>query len=81
MSYPKRMYHPDLGREIDAADEAVAAIHAESGWLPAPGPVERPGYAPEPVRYVQGDDGKYHPDLPDPEPVKAKRAARSTEDS
>jgi hypothetical protein len=47
-----RMYHPDLGEEIEALDDAQAAVYAESGWKPAPEPEARPGYEPEPVTYA-----------------------------
>jgi len=47
-----RLYHPALGREIEVPDdEGCIAVHAESGWLPAPEPEARPGYEPEPVVY------------------------------
>ena len=45
-----RLYHPELGREIDVPD-ASAEVLAESGWEPAPEPEQRPGYQPEPVKY------------------------------
>lgn len=87
MSYPKRLYHPDLGTEIVAADEGQEAVYALSGWVPAPDPPEaRAGYAAEPVTYVQGDDGKYRPAEPEPEPEpepekpKRKPAAKADTD-
>lgn len=46
-----RLYHPDLGVEVDVPDTS-AAVLAESGWEFAPEPEVRPGYVPEPVRYV-----------------------------
>lgn len=47
-----RLYHPDLGTEIEAMDEPQAAVLAESGWLPAPEPEPaKPGRAPEPMKY------------------------------
>jgi hypothetical protein len=49
-----RMYHPDLEpphNECEALTEAQAAVYRESGWLDAPEPEQREGYAPEPVRY------------------------------
>ncbi len=69
MIYPKRLYHPDLGTEIEAADAGQETIYKDSGWLDAPEPAEAlPGHDPEPVRYVQGDDGRYAPEQPEPEP-------------
>jgi hypothetical protein len=49
-----RLYHPDLGVEIEVADdESVIAIHAEAGWLPAPErEASSPAHAPDPVKYV-----------------------------
>lgn len=68
-----RMYHPDLGVEIEALDEPQAAVYAESGWKAAPEPKARPGYEPEPVRYAPVvSDGKA-----DEKP--AKRSGRSTD--
>ncbi len=59
-----RLYHPDLGVEYDAGDEAQAAVMAESGWLPAPEPEAiSPVHAPEPVKYA---------------PVEKKPAAKTT---
>jgi hypothetical protein len=78
-----RLYHPNLGTEIEAGDEAQAAVYAASGWLPAPErPEPRPGYEPEQISYVQGDDGLYRPEEPEPEPepeppAKAKRASKA----
>lgn len=46
-----RLYHPDLGVEIDVPDTS-AEVLAESGWEPAPEPEPRPGYVPEPVKYA-----------------------------
>lgn len=53
-----RLYHPNLeppNNECEVQTEAQAAIYAESGWLPAPEPTERPGFAPEPPRYEPAD--------------------------
>lgn len=68
-----RLYHPDLGTEIDALDDRQAAVYAEAGWLPAPEPEAKPGYQPEPVRYapVTGDG--------DDKPARAKRSTKSTD--
>lgn len=67
-----RMYHPHIGREIDVPDdEACIAVHAESGWLPAPEPVARPGYEPGPVTYAP-----VVPE-PEPEPVPSGKAAKA----
>ncbi|MGH6691105.1 MAG: hypothetical protein ACREF4_10580 [Gammaproteobacteria bacterium] len=60
------LYHPDLGSEIEAANEKQAAVYRESGWLDAPEPEQKPGYEPEPVKYV-------------PVASKAKRASKSTD--
>jgi len=47
-----RLYHPKLGAEITVPDDDdVIAVHAESGWKPAPEPEAKPGYEPEPVIY------------------------------
>jgi hypothetical protein len=47
-----RLYHPELGAEIEAGDEAQAAVLAESGWLPAPEPeATSPHVVPEPTKY------------------------------
>lgn len=56
-----RLYHPDLGREIEAADDSQAAIFRESGWVDAPEPTQREGFAPEPVTYEKTDAGVYAP--------------------
>lgn len=81
MSYPKRLYHPELGVEIVAGDEGQEAVYAESGWKPAPDPpAARPGYAAEPLVYEQGDDGIYRPVVPEVETehvVKGERVARA----
>ena len=84
--YPKRMYHPRLtppDNETTAMAEGQAAVYAEAGWLDAPEAVDRPGYAPEPVQYVQGDDGLWAPQEPEPEPepAKAKRVSKTSKSS
>jgi hypothetical protein len=58
-----RMYHPELeppNNECEALSEAQAAVYRQSGWLDAPEPEERVGYASEPVRYapVAGSEGE-----------------------
>jgi hypothetical protein len=68
------MFHPDLGVEIDAANEGQAAVYAESGWKPAPEPEARPGYEPEPVKYAPVTSGD---EKSDAKPV--KRSSRSTD--
>jgi hypothetical protein len=75
-----RLYHPDTGAEIDAASPEQEAIYTDSGWLPAPDPVVREGYATEPVHYVQDDDGKYAPEEVE-KPAKATRATKKSADS
>lgn len=80
--YPKRMYHPELAppdNETDAHTPGQESVYRESGWLPAPGPVERPGYATEPVSYVRGDDGRWAPATAEPE-AKPARARKKTSD-
>lgn len=56
MTYPLRMYHPDLEpphNEGVALTEAQADVYRESGWLDAPEPEQAsPAFAPEPVRYA-----------------------------
>jgi hypothetical protein len=49
------MYHPNLEpphNTCEALTEAQAAVYRESGWLDAPEPEQRDGYAPEPVTYA-----------------------------
>jgi hypothetical protein len=49
------MYHPNLEpphNTCEALTEAQAAVYRESGWLDAPEPEQREGYAPEPVTYA-----------------------------
>lgn len=76
-----RLFHPDLGREVDVPDSA-AEVLAESGWEPAPEPTVRPGYQPEPVRYVPVTDPEPEPE-PDPEPAPAakKRGTKTAPDT
>jgi len=71
-----RLYHPALGREIEVPDdEGCIAVHAESGWLPAPEPEVRPGYEPEPVTYTLAESGKYA--QAPAEAPKAKRGSKT----
>lgn len=80
-----RLYHPQLGTEVDAGDDTQAAIYEDSGWVRAPEPAPaRPGYQPEPVRYEQGTDGLWRPVAepePEPEPAKVRRTNKPSEDS
>lgn len=82
MTYPKRLYSPDQGTEIEAHSPEQEAIYADSGWVEAPEPPEsQPGRAAEPTEYVQGEDGKYHPahlmaPEPEPEPETAPKPRR-----
>jgi len=66
-----RLYHPALGREIEIPDdEGCIAVHADSGWLPAPDlEPTPPGIVPEPIVYA--------PVIP--QASKSKRSAK-TED-
>jgi hypothetical protein len=60
-----RLYHPELGTEIEAESPEQAAVYAQSGWVEAPDPPPAaPGFVAEPTRYEQGEDGVYHPVLP-----------------
>jgi hypothetical protein len=87
--YPKRLYHPDLGVEIETANAEQHAVYAESGWLEAPEPKPVPGYVTPPMHYVRGDDGKfqpggahlYAPDADAEPPAKAKRATKTSRTS
>ena len=80
------MYHPELGREIEAASPEQEAIYAASGWVPAPDPpAARPGFEAEPTTYVQGENGLYVPEsasepeaAPEP-PAKPSRARKAPE--
>jgi len=48
-----RMYHPDLGREIEVPDvDECIAVHVAAGWKPAPVLEAEPGFAPDPVQYA-----------------------------
>lgn len=70
-----RMYHPDLGREIEVpGDEACIAVHEEAGWRLAPDPVARPGFQPEPVTYAPVTP-------PEPEAPRGKAAKAKTTES
>lgn len=68
-----RLYHPNLeppDNECEVPDdEGLLAVLAQSGWLPAPEPEEKPGYEPEPVKYA--------PVEPEPEPAKSTRATKA----
>lgn len=65
-----RLYHPELGAEIEALDEPQAAVYAEAGWLPAPEPeAASPAHVPEPVKYAPVEKAK----------PAAKTAKKSTE--
>ena len=78
-----RIYTPEIdpnNYEVYAADDTHAAIFEKSGWLRAPEPAPaREGYAQEPVRYEQDDDGKWHPMAPElaPEPEPPKTVRRT----
>lgn len=64
-----RMYHPAVGAEIDVPDDPdCIAVHTDAGWEPAPEPVARPGYEPEPVRY-------------EPVTTKATRSTKKADDT
>jgi hypothetical protein len=70
-----RLYNPKNGSTFTTAsdDEAHVAVYLEAGWVPAPEPVVRPGYQPEPVVYAP---------VPQAEPEEAAKPkrARSTKD-
>lgn len=78
--YEKTLYHPDTGNEVVAYSPEQADIYEASGHLEAPEPVAREGYALEPVKYVQGDDGKYSPEEPEKPAKPASKASKSTSD-
>lgn len=47
-----RIFHANLGREVDLPDASAEVLIAEAGWEKAPEPETVPGYEPEPVVYA-----------------------------